>query len=84
MTNTIRSGLWADETGAVTVDWVALTAAVVVIGIGIAYAVFGPDGTSGINAVVTSLTDELAQAATNIDGSISSLSVPPPLSGGGS
>ena len=55
----------ADKSGAVTVDWVALTAAVVIIGIGIVYAVFG-SGDDGVNGLVTNLTAELGQAATNI------------------
>ncbi len=59
----------ADKSGAVTVDWVALTAAVVIIGIGIVYAVFGND-TSGIGSVVNNLDGELTQAATNISGAV--------------
>lgn len=68
----------ADKSGAVTVDWVALTAAVVIIGIGIVYAVFGT-GDSGVNAVVTNLTSELGVAATNISGAVSTTL---PTSGG--
>lgn len=59
----------ADKSGAVTVDWVALTAAVVIIGIGIVYAVFGND-TSGIGSVVNNLDGELTQAATNIENAV--------------
>lgn len=55
----------ADKSGAVTVDWVALTAAVVIIGIGLVYAVFGTDD-SGIGAVVNNFGDELDTAAQNI------------------
>ncbi len=58
-----------DKSGAVTVDWVALTAAVVIIGIGIVYAVFGTDD-AGIGAVVNNLGGELDQAATNISGAV--------------
>lgn len=58
-----------DENGAVTVDWVALTAAVVVIGIGLTYAVFGTS-TTGIGGLVTNLTNELSTAAGNIDGAV--------------
>ncbi|WP_179961571.1 hypothetical protein [Pikeienuella piscinae] len=71
----------ADESGAVTVDWVALTAAVVVIGIGLTYAVFG-NQTSGIGGLVTNLTNELSQAATNIDGAVAT-SLPDPAGGNG-
>lgn len=59
----------ADKSGAVTVDWVALTAAVVIIGIGIVYAVFGND-TSGIGSVVNNLDGELTQAATNLENAV--------------
>lgn len=58
-----------DKSGAVTVDWVALTAAVVVIGIGLVYAVFGT-GQDGVAGLVDNLTGELNQAATNIEGSV--------------
>ncbi len=68
-----------NESGAVTVDWVALTAAVVVIGIGLAYAVFGTSG-SGVGGLVTNLTNELGQAATNISGAVAT-SLPDPVGG---
>ena len=58
-----------DKSGAVTVDWVALTAAVVVIGIGLVYAVFGT-GSDGVAGLVDNLTGELSQASTNIDGQV--------------
>ena len=59
----------ADKRGAVTVDWVALTAAVVIIGIGIVYSVFGT-GDDGVNGLVTNLTTEIGQAASNIDDAV--------------
>ena len=61
----------ADKSGAVTVDWVALTAAVVIIGIGIVYAVF--DGEDGVSGLVDNLTTELGVASTNIDGAVTAL-----------
>ncbi|MGB0505166.1 MAG: hypothetical protein ACPGGK_03130 [Pikeienuella sp.] len=64
-----------DTSGAVTVDWVALTAAVVIIGIGIVYSVFGT-GTDGVNGLVTNLTSQLGTAATNIDGHITAVDLP--------
>lgn len=64
-----------DKSGAVTVDWVALTAAVVVIGIGLVYAVFGT-GTDGVAGLVDNLTSELGAAATNIDGVVSGATFP--------
>lgn len=59
----------ADKSGAVTVDWVALTAAVVIIGIGIVYAVFG-SGDQGVNGLVSNLGSELGVAAGNISGAV--------------
>ena len=67
----------ADKSGAVTVDWVALTAAVVIIGIGIVYAVFG-SGEDGVNGLVTNLTSELGTAATNLQNQVGAF----PTSGG--
>ncbi|MEM7269450.1 MAG: hypothetical protein AAF401_09370 [Pseudomonadota bacterium] len=63
-----------DRSGAVTVDWVALTAAVVIVGIGIVYAVFGSGG-DGVNGLVTNLTGELGTASSNISGAVGSLPV---------
>ncbi len=68
----------ADKSGAVTVDWVALTAAVVIIGIGIVYAVFG-SGDQGVNGLVSNLGAELGVAATNISGAVATTL---PTSGG--
>ncbi|MEM7543930.1 MAG: hypothetical protein AAF367_00185 [Pseudomonadota bacterium] len=70
----------SDKSGAVTVDWVALTAAVVVIGIGLVYAVFGT-GTDGVAGLVTNLTGELTQASTNINDAVATAL---PTAGGGS
>lgn len=69
---------FADKSGAVTVDWVALTAAVVIIGIGLVYAVFGT-GTDGVNNLSNNLQTELGIAATNISGVVGAL----PVSGNG-
>ncbi|MFN3262637.1 MAG: hypothetical protein ACE37J_18980 [Pikeienuella sp.] len=71
----------ANDSGAVTVDWVALTAAVVVIGIGLAYAIFG-DGTTGVGGLVTNLTTEINQAATNLEAAVPT-ALPDPAGGGG-
>ena len=57
--NKIRS-FGADKSGAVTVDWVALTAAIVVIGIALVYAVFGTGADSGFSGLA-------AGASTNAD-----------------
>lgn len=70
----------ANESGAVTVDWVALTAAVVVIGIGLAYAIFG-DGATGVGGLVTNLTTEINQAAGNLANAVPD-ALPDPAGGG--
>jgi hypothetical protein len=57
----------SDKSGAVTVDWVALTAAVVVIGIGLVYTIFGT-GTDGVGGLVTNLGSQLNTAGGNITG----------------
>ena len=62
-----------------TLDWVAMTAAVVVLGIGIAYAVYGPSSGLGVTGVVENFLDELGVAASNIDGYVADQPVPPPL-----
>lgn len=67
----------ADEDGAVTVDWVALTAAVVIIGIGVVYAVFS-NGDDGVAGLVTNLNDQLNVAGSNLEGSLGGL----PTAGG--
>ena len=54
----------ADKAGAVTVDWVALTAAVVIIGIAIVYSIFGT-GNDGVGGLATNLTNQLNTAGTN-------------------
>ncbi|MEM7269692.1 MAG: hypothetical protein AAF401_10610 [Pseudomonadota bacterium] len=70
------SKIISDQSGAVAVDWVALTASVVVLGIAFAYAVFGASD-SGVNGLVNNFTAELGQAASNLVGVASN--VPPPL-----
>ena len=63
--NKIRS-FAQDKSGAVTVDWVALTAAIVVIGIGLVYAIFGDGNGNGVGGLVTSLTTSLGEAAGDV------------------
>jgi len=66
----------SDKSGAVTVDWVALTAAVVVIGIGLVYTIFGT-GDDGLSGIVTGLTTEMTQAGDNLeDGVAAALPTP--------
>lgn len=45
----------ADDTGAVTIDWVMVTSAVLLLGIAVAYVIFG----SGAQPVVNNLNSEL-------------------------
>lgn len=66
---------FGNESGAVTLDWVALTSSVVVIGIGLVYMVYG--GENGqISTMVTNYNAELDDAATNLVGAVGD---PPPL-----
>lgn len=54
-----------DETGAVTIDWVALTAGILLLGIMVVYAVFN----DGVGPLLTTITDSLqgANVVTNDD-----------------
>lgn len=72
--NTVSKGFFLDAAGAVTLDWVVLTSSVVVIGIGLAYMVYG--GESGpISTMIIHYNGELNTAADNLDGGIGD---PPP------
>lgn len=53
-----------DDSGAVTVDWVVLTAAVVILSIGAIAAV-----DTGIGGLITSITDQLGDGVTAVDAS---------------
>ncbi len=73
---TVLNDFLNDRSGAVTLDWVALTSTVVVIGMGLVYMVFaGPDG--AITTLVDNYNAELGQAATNLSGVTAN--TPPPL-----
>lgn len=53
-----------DEAGAVTIDWVALTAGILLLGIAVVYAIFE----DGVVSVVDTINDELATAVdTDLD-----------------
>lgn len=68
--------LFSDESGAITLDWVALTSSVVVIGIGLVYMVYG--GEDGpISAMITNYNAELNVAGDNLTGVVGD--PPPPL-----
>lgn len=72
-----------DKSGAVTVDWVALTAAVVVVGIALVYAIFGND-TTGFNGVAAQITTEATSLDTTIENANVQANAPSILTGGGS
>lgn len=46
---------WADEDGAVTIDWVALTAGILLLGIAVVYAIFN----GGVTDLVGSINSAL-------------------------
>ncbi|MEM7525559.1 MAG: hypothetical protein AAF360_17735 [Pseudomonadota bacterium] len=54
-----------DRSGAVALDWVALTATIVVIGISLSYAVFQGDSGS-VSSIINSLSAEMTVAAGNL------------------
>ena len=55
---------FADESGAVTVDWVVLTAAVVILSIG---AITALD--TGVDGLVTDIDEAIDRAGTEVDAS---------------
>ncbi len=52
-----------DDTGAVTIDWVALTAGILLLGIMVVYAIFN----GGVASLVGKINATLATAATAVD-----------------
>lgn len=52
-----------DETGAVTIDWVALTAGILLLGITLVYAIFN----NGVAPLTQNINSSLAAAGTNVD-----------------
>lgn len=56
-----------NDSGAVALDWVALTSTVVVIGMGLAYMIFG--GEEGpLTIMIANYNAELSDAASNLTG----------------
>jgi Flp pilus assembly pilin Flp len=51
-----------DEAGAVTIDWVALTAGILLLGIAVVYAIFN----EGVDPLVTNISSNLAAAGSNV------------------
>ena len=61
---TIFSQFIRDEAGAVTIDWVALTAGILLLGIAVVYAIFE----TGVVDVVDTINSELSSAVdTDLD-----------------
>ena len=58
----IRSFL-LDETGAVTIDWVALTAGILLLGIALVYGIFN----TGVSSLSTKINSNLINAGTGVD-----------------
>ncbi len=52
-----------DETGAVTIDWVAITAGILLLGIMVVYAIFN----NGVDSLVGNINDTLTGVTTDID-----------------
>jgi len=69
-------GFLPNDSGAVTLDWVALTSSVVIIGIGLVYMVYGGDD-GPISAMIANYNAELSVAADNLSDAIGD--PPPPL-----
>ncbi len=55
-----------DVRGVVTIDWVAVTATFVVLGIGITYAIFG-DEDGGLIAIVNGKQEQLSERVNDVD-----------------
>lgn len=50
-------GFICDEAGAIAIDWVALTAGILLLGIGVVYALFGQQG---VGSVVSEIQGEFS------------------------
>ena len=60
----------SDDAGAVTIDWVALTAGVLLLGILVVYAIFN----NGVSHLVSNVNSTLSGVTTNI--SIGTVDIP--------
>ena len=52
-----------DESGAVTIDWVALTAGILLLGITLVYAIFN----NGVGSLAKNINSNLKEAGANVD-----------------
>lgn len=57
-----------DETGAVTIDWVALTAGILLLGIAVVFSIFS----NGVTPLVSSINSQLSAAGAGICNDIAS------------
>ena len=53
----------ADDAGAVTIDWVALTAGILLLGIMVVYAIFN----NGVSSLVSSVNSTLADVGSGVN-----------------
>ena len=53
----------SDDAGAVTIDWVALTAGILLLGIMVVYAIFN----GGVASLVSNVNSTLSGITTNVD-----------------
>ena len=53
----------SDDAGAVTIDWVALTAGVLLLGIMVVYAIFN----NGVSSLVSNVNSTLTGVSTNVN-----------------
>lgn len=52
-----------DESGAVTIDWVALTAGILLLGITLVYAIFN----NGVGSLAKNINSNLTEAGANVN-----------------
>ena len=52
----------SDDAGAVTIDWVALTAGILLLGIMVVYAIFN----NGVSSLVSNVNSTLVGVSTNV------------------
>ena len=60
---TIFTKFLRDEAGAITIDWVALTAGILLLGIAVVYAIFN----NGVEPLVNSINASLRTAGTGVN-----------------
>ncbi len=53
----------SDDAGAVTIDWVALTAGILLLGIMVVYAIFN----NGVSSLVSNVNSTLEGVSTNVN-----------------